>query len=221
MRCFRFAFWRIDEAAILSQIKHICGCSFGRSALVVAVLPLRAFTVLVAVLVTKLRARLLLLAGLLAAIITVTVAIVVAVLVTIVVTVAIAIGVAVRILRLFARLLLLALLLIARLLVAVVLLVLVTLGLPFAVFPLLLFAALVNLALGFGQHAQVMFRMLLEIFHRNAVIAKLGVARQLVVFVDDLLRGAAHLAFGTGAVEHAVDDITDTTVWRIGPARLA
>lgn len=55
-----------------------------------------------------------------------------------------------------------------------------------------------------------MFRVLLEILGRNPVIAKLGIAGQLVIFVDDLLRRAAHFARGAGTVKHPVDDIGAT-----------
>jgi len=42
-----------------------------------------------------------------------------------------------------------------------------------------------------------MLRVLLEVFQRHSVAAQLRVARKLVVFVNDLLRGATHLAFRT------------------------
>jgi hypothetical protein len=98
---------------------------------------------------------------------------------------------------------------------------LITLGLAVAVLPLLLFTALVNLTLGFGQKAQVMFGVLLEVFHRNAIIAQLRVTGELIVFVDDLLRSTAHFAFGTRTVEDAVYDVSDTAVRSIVAARLA
>ena len=111
--------------------------------------------------------------------------------------------------------------LIALPLLALLTLALIAFGLTVAVLAFLLFAPLVDLALGFGQKAQIMFGVLLEILHRHAVIAQLGVAGQLIVFVDDLLRRAAHLAFGTRAVEHTVDDVPDTAVRGIVAARLA
>ena len=46
-----------------------------------------------------------------------------------------------------------------------------------------------------------MFCVLLEVFRRNAVVAYLGIARKLIIFLDNLLRRTAHLAFGAGAVE--------------------
>jgi hypothetical protein len=98
---------------------------------------------------------------------------------------------------------------------------LIAFRLTVAVFTFLLFATLVNFALGFGQKAQVMFRMLLEIFHRDAVIAQLGITCQLIVFINDLLRRAAYLALGARAVENPVDDIADTAVRGIVAARLA
>jgi hypothetical protein len=57
-----------------------------------------------------------------------------------------------------------------------------------------------------------MLRVLLEVLERDTVIAELRIAGKLVVLVDDLLRGAAHLALGPGTVEHAVDDVADRAV---------
>jgi hypothetical protein len=65
-----------------------------------------------------------------------------------------------------------------------------------ALLTLLALLAGILLALRLGQHAQVMFRMLLEILRRHAVIGQLRVAGQLVVLVDDLLRRAATLPSG-------------------------
>ena len=42
---------------------------------------------------------------------------------------------------------------------------------------------------------------------RHPVAGDLGVARQRLVLVDDLLRRAAHLAVGPRALEDAVDDV--------------
>ncbi len=100
-------------------------------------------------------------------------------------------------------------------------LLLITLGLAVAILAFLLLAALIDLALRLGQKPQVMLGMLLEILHRHAVIAKLRIARQLVVLVNDLLRRAADLALGTRAVENPVDDVPDTAVGGITTARLA
>lgn len=83
----------------------------------------------------------------------------------------------------------------------------VTFSLALAVFTLLLVAALVNLALGFRQHAQVVFGVLLEILGGYAIIAKLCVAGQLIILFNDLLRCATHFALGARAVENAVYDI--------------
>ena len=52
-----------------------------------------------------------------------------------------------------------------------------------------------------------MFGVLLEVLCRHAVVAQLGVTRQLVVFLDNLLRRAADLAFGARTVENAVNDV--------------
>ena len=52
-----------------------------------------------------------------------------------------------------------------------------------------------------------MFGMLEVILRRHPVAGDLRVAGQRLVFVDDLLRRAAHLAVGSGALEHAVDDV--------------
>ena len=84
-----------------------------------------------------------------------------------------------------------------------------------AVLLLLLLAAFL-LAQRLTQHAGVMFGVLEEVLLRHAVAAKLRVAGQREVFVDDLLRRAAHLAFGAGAVEDAVDDVAKRTL----PVRL-
>ena len=83
----------------------------------------------------------------------------------------------------------------------------VTFSLAFAVFTLLLVAALVDLALGFRQHAQIVFGMLLEILGGYAIIAKLCVAGQLIILFNDLLRCAAHFSLRARAVENAVYDI--------------
>lgn len=59
-----------------------------------------------------------------------------------------------------------------------------------------------------------MLGVLLKVLSRHAVIAKLRVAGQLVVFLDNLLRRAAHLTLRTGAVEHPIDDIAAAaTMW--------
>ena len=52
-----------------------------------------------------------------------------------------------------------------------------------------------------------MFGMLCKIFSRHTVTRKLRIARKGLVFLDNLLRRATHLAFWTGGIEHAVDDI--------------
>ena len=73
-----------------------------------------------------------------------------------------------------------------------------------------------KLALRLGQHPGVMFGMLHEVFCRDPVVGQLGVTGKELIFFDDLLGGAAHLALWAGTVEDAVDDIAD----RPGPVRL-
>ena len=72
-------------------------------------------------------------------------------------------------------------LLIVALLLA--LLVLLLLRLPLSLF-----------ALRFGQHPQIMFRVLLEVLRRHTVIRQLRVAGQLIILINDLLWRTAHLA---------------------------
>ena len=52
--------------------------------------------------------------------------------------------------------------------------------------------------------------MLLEILNGDTVTAQLGIACQLVIFIDDLLRGATHLALWARAIKHPVYNITTT-----------
>src|SRR5690606_4956469 len=66
-----------------------------------------------------------------------------------------------------------------------------------------------QLALRLGQHPGVMLGVLQEVLGRHAVVRQLGVARQHVVFLDDLLRRSAHLALGTRGIEDAVDDVAE------------
>jgi len=47
------------------------------------------------------------------------------------------------------------------------------------------------------QQTGIVLGVLLEVFQRNTVTRQLRIARKLVVFFDDLLRGATHLALGT------------------------
>ena len=98
-----------------------------------------------------------------------------------------------------------ALLLVAVLLAAIA----VRLGLA----PIVVLAGLVKL-LAFGhfllrlaQHPRVVLGVLEEALLGDAVAGELRVTGQREVFLDDLLGGAAHLALGAGAVEHAVHDI--------------
>ncbi len=63
-------------------------------------------------------------------------------------------------------------------------------------------------ALRLGEHPRVVLGMLHEVLGRHAVVGQLGITREDLVFLDDLLRRAAHLALGAGAVEHPVDDVS-------------
>ena len=72
---------------------------------------------------------------------------------------------------------------------------------------LVLLLAGVDLLLRGGEHTGVMLGMLLEVLDRDTVARQLRVPRKLVVLVDDLLRGAAYLPLGAGAVEDAIDDV--------------
>lgn len=72
----------------------------------------------------------------------------------------------------------------------------VAFDLPFAVHAFLFIADAVQLALRLAQQTQVMFGVLLKVFGRHPVIGQGSVARQLVVFINDLLRRAAYLALG-------------------------
>ena len=53
--------------------------------------------------------------------------------------------------------------------------------------------------------------MLLEIFCGDTIAGQLRGAGQLIVFINDLLRRAAHLAFGAGTVEYPIDNIAAAT----------
>ena len=74
---------------------------------------------------------------------------------------------------------------------------------------LVLLLAFLLLALCLGQHAQIMLGMLLKVFSGNPVVRQLRVAGQLIILVYNLLRRAAHFAFGTRRIEHTVYDVTD------------
>ena len=64
-----------------------------------------------------------------------------------------------------------------------------------------------HFTLRLGQHAGVMFGMLQEILGRHTVVRELRITGEKGVFLDDLLRRAAHLALGAGAVEDTIYDI--------------
>tara|TARA_R110002110_G_scaffold30377_13_gene107681 strand:+ start:377 stop:970 length:594 start_codon:yes stop_codon:yes gene_type:complete len=83
----------------------------------------------------------------------------------------------------------------------------VPLCLTLAVLAFLFLAALILLALRFGQHPQIVFRVLLKILCRNTVIGQLRIAGKLIVFLNHLLRRTAHFALRARAVKYAVDDI--------------
>ena len=57
-----------------------------------------------------------------------------------------------------------------------------------------------------------MLGVLQEILSGHAVIAQLRITGQLLIFVDDLLRRAAHLALWARAVKHPIDDIANRAV---------
>lgn len=86
-------------------------------------------------------------------------------------------------------------------------------ALPAAAPALLLLLTLAFLLLGrhfalrFAQHAGVMFGVLQEVFGGHAIIRQLRVTGEKLVLLDDLLRGATHLALGAGAVKDAIDDV--------------
>ena len=64
---------------------------------------------------------------------------------------------------------------------------------------------------GLGKQPGVMLGMLLKILGRHPVARQLRITRKLGVFVDDLLRRAAHFSFRSRTVEDPVDDISDVS----------
>ena len=104
-------------------------------------------------------------------------------------------------------LLLITLLLITLLLITLLLITLLLIALLLLALPRLLLGG--KFALRFGQQAGVMLGMLVEVFGGDTIIRQLRVAREEDILFNDLLRGAAHLAFGARAVEDAVDDIAN------------
>jgi len=102
---------------------------------------------------------------------------------------------------------LLAWLLITLLLITLLLITLLLIALLLLALPRLLLGG--KFALRFGQQAGVMLGMLVEVFGGDTIIRQLRVAREEDILFNDLLRGAAHLAFGARAVEDAVDDIAN------------
>ena len=90
--------------------------------------------------------------------------------------------------------------------------ILATLPLRLAALAILLLPRILlssHLAGRLGQHTGVMLGVLVKVFSGDTVIRQLCIAGEKLVFLDDLLRRAAHLAFGAGTVEHTVDDISD------------
>jgi hypothetical protein len=83
----------------------------------------------------------------------------------------------------------------------------------------LFFTARFLLALSFAQHTQIVFGVLHKVFGSDTVIAQMGVTRQLVIFINDLLRRATHFALGTRTVKHSVHNICTrrATAVRLGP----
>ena len=90
-----------------------------------------------------------------------------------------------------------ALVVLAMALLAVVVLAAVALGL----------LAGVLFALRFAQKARVVFGVLEKVLLGDTVIRQLRITGEHQVFVDDLLRRAAHLSFGSRGIEDAVDDV--------------
>ncbi len=96
-----------------------------------------------------------------------------------------------------------------RRLIGAILTLIIAMLLAFAVFAFLLFAAGFLLFLGDAQKPHVMFGMLLKILSCHAIIAQMCILGKLAVFVEDLLRRAAHFSFGPGAVKNPINDISD------------
>ncbi len=94
-------------------------------------------------------------------------------------------------------------------LIGAILTLIIAMLLAFAVFAFLLFAAGFLLFLGDAQKPHVMFGMLLKILSCHAIIAQMCILGKLAVFVEDLLRRAAHFSFGPGAVKNPINDISD------------
>ena len=65
----------------------------------------------------------------------------------------------------------------------------------------------IHLLLRRGEHPGIVLGVLLEVLDGDAVAGELRVAGELIVLLDHLGRGSAHLALGAGTVEDAVDDV--------------
>jgi hypothetical protein len=83
----------------------------------------------------------------------------------------------------------------------------IPLGLTLAVLLLLLLALGINFFLRSPKHAQIMLGMLEKILCRNTVARQLCIPPKLLVFIDNLLRRAAHLTLWPRAVKNPVRDI--------------
>ena len=111
--------------------------------------------------------------------------------------------------------LLIAALLITALLIAILVVTILRIAVllvPILAIPVLTVAAGIHFTHRLVQKAGVMLGMLLEVLERHAVVRKLRVAGKLIILLDDLLRRTAHLAFGAGALEDAVDDVARRAV---------
>ncbi|PRY26865.1 hypothetical protein CLV78_101969 [Aliiruegeria haliotis] len=91
--------------------------------------------------------------------------------------------------------------------VRILLIVGVTFPLTLAVLLFLLLATGFLFPLRLAQHSRVVLGMLLEVLGGYTVVAKRRIAGKLGVLVDNLLRGATHLAFRTGRIEDPVDNV--------------
>ena len=66
-----------------------------------------------------------------------------------------------------------------------------------------------HLAVRLGQKPGVMFGVLQKVLGGDAVIRQLRVTGEELIFLDQLGRGATHLAIRARTVEHAVDDVAE------------
>ena len=66
-----------------------------------------------------------------------------------------------------------------------------------------------HLAHRLAQHTGVMLGVLEEVLSGDPVVGQLGIPGEKLILLDDLLRRATHLAFGTGAVEDTIYDVAE------------